>query len=894
MENKINFNGTILEYLNHDDYDEVFAVICTLSKTERTLLKSIYGEKYDKVADIDILENIKIRTEVYTVLRRVKNQLSSKIVFMTTKSLQERLGFEDNKDLFELISTLPEEEQTILKIAYGEVYNIFGVEIKLSKEQDNFRGEVVKKLSLIVKERRGEKSLKYYNPYANKNTSMQPRNLRSRLSIKFISQAYPYIAKLSTIKQNLLKELFGENYSGVLFEEEPTGVKKELLDLTISELKEKMMNINHEKYIAVKKATPRLKQENSQINKSVLKRAGVETKEELEEKLQSLSEEDRRIFLDVFGSKFNKRMYKKSLSDSTETKINQIFAQLKGSKKKKELVRPKDERIKTLSERIGVPITNRILALIDTYPEIEKRLLKKKYGNDYTSITKHKISHENQLKISSIVVRIKIKINKNISNRIGFRDFAKTLVAISKLTLDEKTILKKVYGNNYDETSNIEYTLSDKEYQLFRESLQKIKELVKEKEYNINEDNLFLRLETKNVQAIKLAISELNADEKEFLKKIYGENYDENRKIKLSKEENILKSRYLVKLKSLLSTTLFKELHVKNLDLVISIINTLNEEDKKLLEELFGKDFSNKTSLHHDLSEKNSLRYKNIIKEIAERLESLKNNKTEPRERKSLIEFVGLEDLESLKTTISKLKDQEKQDLSEYFNDDYSQKDVKLSAKQLSRRNYIISKLKKMIVEPHFKSPNDYRGLLYLLDLENKNELEIYLKELRDKDINILKYRYGESYDFKTPVNPLTNEQRAQLEKAVIKLQIMVLNSRYLKESLKKEIFENNKNRGMIFDSNSIDALLNDYNFLILLGNVSNIGEKILELKKINSEILLSVSDILTLTGYSKEELLLALNKTSSLIKSLATDFNNTVALIEQADSDKTIGQKQN
>lgn len=505
-----------------------------------------------------------------------------------------------------------------------------------------------------------------------------------------------------------------------------------------------------------------------------------------------------------------------------------------------------ERKIKTIYERLDNYTKEEINDAFLRLSKEDQELLIKTFGKKLDDSSKYKeLSKEekkkiariiyNKLKLRIIKKEIKHKDTKNIFELYQSYTKEEILDAISRLTTIDRNILKKAYGNNYDDVSEFD-KLDDKEKSRIKNVVNNIlKEKLSSKTRTVSVKTIFERYSTYSEQEILDAIERLNIEDKTILYKAYGKDLKENDKYSsLTKEEKDkviiivnakIKSR--LKNKTLKGSRIGKITNIKTpfdkfqdytKEEILDAISRLKEKERTILKKAFGKEYNN-YELYRLLNQKEKAEVKRImIKTLPCRLK----NKNLKDKTKTIYEYYPEIPREKVKEAFSKLREDERKLLIEAYGETLEDKTSyqKIDKEKKKRIRYIITrKLKvneknKQIKKTTKNNQQSSKKIAKNNQHSSKKRKKVktiyeYLEEYQTKDINkaiasltkenreLLIKAFGNNLDNIDNYLNLTKEEKSRISKIKFSL----------KRRLKRKINEKNNQVIKIADNTVQDIL---------------------------------------------------------------------------------------
>ena len=884
-EKKTPIAKNVFEYFEGFSKEVIMKAFSTLTEKQQTLLKRAYGENLD---DASFRANLtaKERSQANDILRSTfKNRVSKDIIKKRqVKNLFERLKNYSKEEILEAFNRLSPESKELLIKAYGESLEDTTRYTNLSKEEktkingiidgalkrriakkemepprdknlyelysEYSKEEILEVINSLTDDER-KLLIRYYGiEYTNPKKRLEMtiddrskvhkivnniirRRLQNGIKIKKdktifeIFQDYSKeevmeaFSKLSEKSQSLLIEAFGEDLTDLKRFKSLSGKKRSRVNHTINQTLCNKLKKN--KIVSVK---------------TLFERYESYSEEEIYDAISRLSDEDRHYLYKAYGYDLKQRdLY--SLLNSEEKKIvhNVVSEKIKVRLQNKSLGpnrRGKIRKPKTIFERYSEYEKEEILDAFSRLSYKDQEFLIKAFGENLENKDLYaELSQKEKENVKRIISGpLNSRLNnlllsskpKNIFEYYPDNTKEEILDGILRLDLEEKELLAKAYGQNYEDLTGYISMTNEEKNKVRYIIYYKLKRRIKE---NRKANNLFEHFKGVKEEVVLSAFYRLNTESQEILIKAYGPDLkDYTLYSKLSDKEktrvlNIINGtlKRRIKMPYLYNPkrgrkvkNVFEHLSEYTKEEILIAFEKLSDEYQDVLIKAFGENLDNSTH-YYDLSQKEKSKVHNVIKQLKTKLTN--PNSSKDTVIKPFYEHFKHFTKEEVDEIVLNLPIENKQILYKFFGDELdkieSYNKLTKDGKNKLRKtfNVIHMRLKRKYSDRIPRKIKNYKNIYELFNDFTKEEIEDAISRLPEKDIILIKRAYGDNYD-----NP---EGRKNLTPDEIRNLWTVLNY-----SLKKRLINPNLN---VQKPKTIFEIFNNYSKEEILDAFSRLSE---------------------------------------------------------------------
>ena len=505
----------IFEYFEGYSKEDIMEAFSTLSSSQQELLKRAYGENLDD-ASKRLELTPKERTKANDIIRSTfKNRVDSNLAKTHyIKNIFERLNEYTPEEIWEAFSRFSEEQQALLKKAYGENLDD-GSNYSLLSEDEKRKVNGLISHSFIV--RLSKKQCV--------STSLQTLfEIYSEYSYEELMDA---ISRLRVEDQELLKKAYGEDYTNPQ------------LKLTLP---------NHEKVsvnsIVYGTLSRRLRNPKLAARKiiTIFEQYSEFSREEIWEAFHKLIPTQQELLKSILGEDLEDLSGIKTLNKTNRAKffrIIDISLDKKLHAKHKQLGRI----VKNVFERHPEYEEKEILLAVSRLSDEDQELLRKAYGEDlrakdcYSLLTKkekYKVRNIVAFSISNRLNNQVLKGKKRVSRFQSFFGFftdyshEEIMESFLRIPKEDQEFLKGIYGEDLQQECS--YTNLDITVKKRIDSVMRSKLLIRLKDSSIGKyrvKKFFDYFEDFTKEEVLKAFHDLSKEDQDLLKIGYGENLDE-------------------------------------------------------------------------------------------------------------------------------------------------------------------------------------------------------------------------------------------------------------------------------------------------------------------------------------------------------------------------------
>lgn len=588
------------------------------------------------------------------------------------------------------------------------------------------------------------------------------------------------ISKLNDKDKNILKLKYGEDFSHpvqskTLNSSDYTKVyyiKKE-------RLKPLLKNPNYPVY--VRKNYIQSNAQPKSMYSNIYEYFSNYSREEVDLAISKLKETDIQVLKQRYGEDFSHPLKNKFPSNNDVRRFYRIF--------ENKLPRLLNEQ-KSFNEEISK--MNIAPSLYENFPnyskeeadcafaklgEQDRKILKLVYGDNLDTLSINKKYSEKIYKDTANILRFKLKIlmkNPSLSyakpvNKWNLYEYfpnysrEEVNIVIDKLTDQERLILKQRYGDNFDESLT---PLDDglKFSQKIRHIKLKMRRLLNDSSLSIEgrNVNLYEYFSNYSEEEINIVIAKLTERERALLKQRYGEDFRKVISFKESKEanyDNIFDIRK--KIKEMLDNpnsrvhnrgiscniyAYFSPYSKEEIDLAVS---KLNARDSKVLKLRFGEDLL-QSPKETGCSKQNLAKFRNTVRPKIEKL--LDDPKGQSLNGTSTIyKYFNNYSKEKIDLAISKLSEEDRHLLTLRYGEDLEHPVKALECTSKDIKDFyakLLPKIMELLKDPNLIASKDTitKKIYEYFPLYSKEEVDLAISKLPNKDKDALKLRFGEDY----------------------------------------------------------------------------------------------------------------------------------------------------
>ncbi len=491
----------IKSYYKEYSKEEIEDAISRLTPNQRELIVTVYGTDLERIDGYYELSNQEKEQLHYilskTLLERLENPAKKeskkgKIV----QTIPERFPDKSYLERKLAIAELTSKRQEILKKAFGENFDSRENYELLNKEER--RSVQVATTQLKEKIKRIEEN-GFYGYFSNDSKE------------KIIAS----VKELSENQQKFLQSIYGDNldqYNNLknLSDNELNQIEEIVQVIkTLLEKKEGKINSSNKQRKIVRKTSSKKKERKKRQPKSLKQYFSFTSIEELKSMISYLPIEDQNLLMKAYGENFDSTEKLKELSSKDMSRVYYIRLKLKSTltgEKVKETLNPNrrmGQDAKSLLEYLKDYPLEEVMESVEKLPPEEKLLLQKSYGENFDDATcYYQLDEIEKRKVQKIKIKVKnillgiIPEKNNVKQRKAktlkeyFSDVSDEEIelALSFLSDEQIKLLKRAYGENYDEIKDY-YSLSNQEKKKVYNIKYKMKQILSDKEMKKKRSN---------------------------------------------------------------------------------------------------------------------------------------------------------------------------------------------------------------------------------------------------------------------------------------------------------------------------------------------------------------------------------------------------------------------
>ena len=751
---------------NYSD-DEITYILTNLTEEEANLLKLRYGESFDTLCFVSSIET---RNEIYNLVSkvipgRVEELRNSDVAKKEAKvkqkklSLIEKLGRVYNLDeIKEIISSLTDEERTLLKLRYGENFDQF---LKIDDKAQ------IKHINYLVSTLLKKKTISQQKDRA--------KNFIIKLKEKYTDDEIKYILdNLSESERKLLTLRYGENF-----------------DEFFSLDDQKLINrINFLYYGSIPKRVEKYR--NPPVIKEKEKRKVLSNRTLVSRLKNQYSDDEIRFIFELInqeelallqmGYGDDLTCCKANLDKSLKNKLYRLISH--GFRRKIEYIRQENNgslKIYTLMEVLTHNLSDEeIVSFLENLTDEDKVLLESRYGKSLDEIISiddisvvAKINSLVQAKIKeyrrdkAVMKKESSKIYLSLIDRLK-RKYSDSEIKyiLDNLSESEREMLALRYGGNFDQYNMLEdKKLAFRIHNFVNNTLlRRIEKYRNPSSESAKKKSLSLSERLSNYyskEEIECIFSYITEEELSLLQKGYGDDLSgigiSNDTSLRCKTYRLINSRFRKKLDSikkenngvLRTCTLMENLRKRiSLDQIKMFFDSLSSEERELLVSRYGDDFDEITPISdiRIVAKINSIVESHIVE-----VGKSKRKKDSVKIRVSFIDKLKEKYNDSeIKYILDNLSESERKDLTLRFGENFDEYNSVEDEKVISRINYLLySAIPKRVED--YRNPSvkhkEKKGLsLYkrLLKYYSEEEIQCIFSYITEEELSLLQKEYGD------------------------------------------------------------------------------------------------------------------------------------------------------
>ena len=555
---------------------EIIDTISTFSMREQELLKRVYGDNYNETENYYLLDKESKNEIKNLVYHKLKRRLKRMWRNTDTKKRYIKNVFElhpdySKEEVLDAIRRLPDDYQELLVRGYGEDFLNSSLRESLTREE---RRLLNREISWAI-----DRRLKYRDVDSNGNAPLRhivSKNLFELCSNYSKEEVLDAFSRLDLDKQEILKNAYGENLDDSTNRYKLNSVEKKRVAKLILSIKRRLEdpNLGPSRGKIIKTSKYR-------NVKTVFQLMSDYSEEEVLDAISRLPDSSIELLTRGYGEDYKDKSKRDNLTSEekkliTHKVIPGIKVRLRNKNINKNNALNKNGVIsKNLFELNPDYSHEEVLDAISRLSSDKQELLIKGYGENFDNpLLRQNLNKEERIKVNSIIFRPLRKrlANKNLGkvkpNSIG--RLAKNIYELNpdyteeeirsviyKLPEERIELLKKAYGENFDDSSlrsnlnNDERTKLDHFlYDTLKRRLKKSRmgEVVKVKKKRVYKytphgkrgrpaKNIFELYPDYTKEQILDAISRFPIKSQELLKKAYGDDFTKPNFTSLTKTE---------------------------------------------------------------------------------------------------------------------------------------------------------------------------------------------------------------------------------------------------------------------------------------------------------------------------------------------------------------------
>ena len=806
---------SIYERLSEYPREKVDEVLDKLPSEDEELIKMSYGEDLDhpkRSKEFNALYSTKLNNILIPKMKEalenpenIDNIFARKKRNKKLKSIYERFSEYSREQVDEVLDKLPQKDEELIKMGYGE-------DLDHPKRDPNFSQYQKNKLNniLIPKMREALENPKNIENIFAKKGGLKLKSIYERFSEYSREQVDEVLDKLPSEDKELIKICYGEDLDHPKRGEKFNHCNKNKLNnILIPKMREALENPKNIDNIFVRrKSGPKLK--------SIYERFSEYSREQVDEVLDKLSPKDEELIKICYGEDLDHPKRSKKFENFHSYRINNILI----PKIKEALENPENidniftqesyEKLKSIYERLSEYSREQVDEVLDKLPSYDKELIKLCYGEDLDHpkrdlsfkryhknklnnilIPKMKEALENPENIDNILTKKGGPKLKNIYERLSKYPREKVDEVLDKLPPKDKKIIKMCYGED------LEHPKRDPNFSIYHKNklnstiIPQMREALENPE---NIDNIFAQKNGSKLKSIYERFSEYSREQvdevldklpsydKELIKLCYGEDLDHPKRSKEFKVnhssklnrilipqmreaienpeniDNIFTQKTGPKLKSI-----YERLSEYPREKVDEVLDKLSSNDKKLIKLCYGENLDHpKRSENFVISNSVNLNI-SILPKIRKALEDPKNidNILAPKKcgpkLKSIYERFSEYSREQIDEVLDKLPPKDEELIKICYGEDldHPKRNPSFSRYHKTKlNNNLIPQMKEALENPKNidnifaqKSGTKLKSIYERLSKYPREQIDEVLDKLPPKDEELIKICYGEDLD---------------------------------------------------------------------------------------------------------------------------------------------------
>ena len=508
----------------------------------------------------------------------------------------------------------------------------------------------------------------------------------------------------------------------------------------------------------------------SSVIKTIYERIKGYTKEEIDTVINKLSVEEKELIYKKYGDDLEHPIDSKLTYDE-KMRFHILLEKIKRWIKNSNITTV-SKRCKSFYEKFSSYTEDEINIILEKFKKDDLNLLYKKYGNDLKQTVLNLLTENEEHLVYLLERKIKIHLEKpdtKITNRNKslfeyYSNYTQDEIcnALSLLEACDLELLKLRFGEDLSSVTNI--VLSKYQMKSINSLIyNKIKRILSNSTKKANHKNqtIYEYYKKYSKEEIDRALSKLNKNDLEILKLRFGEDLCSPTNNELTKDVLKKINYYLsTKIKRYLENpssrviskkvTIYEYYNEYAKEKVDEAISKLTKEDIKILKLRFGEDLCSPTNneLTKDVLKKINYYLSTKIKRYLLNI----NIKTYSK-NKTIYEYYNNYSKEEVDKALSKLDLKDIEMLKLRFGEDLcSQTNIELRKDQIYRIKYLLSiKIKRYLKVPNTRINSKNQTIYEYYKDYSKEEVDNALSKLDLKDIEILKFRFGD--DLCSPTN---------------------------------------------------------------------------------------------------------------------------------------------
>ncbi len=766
-------DGNLGLYKSFPNYtkEQVDWAINFLTRKDKALLKKRYGESLQEDYRESVTDEEKNRIN-NKIKRDIKNSIKAKeeTIIYTYKNFYERLDQYPPEVINKALESLTDVQRENLKEKYGEkLLDTTNGKQRNKKFEQNISNIIYRALIPKIEDVINNKAGIY-----NTLTSYSEEEVECAID------------KLEEREKALIIKKYGEDYKEYHYDRLS---KEERIEINTSISPKIRQYLNNPDF------NPRKTYANTNVfdlyeNVESWKVLGA---------IESLSLEEIELLQKIYGTKFQSVNENANLTKDEKTQLG-ILVRQKLKRRIEKGYKPIDLN-KSLYQVLEWSDINQIEEILKTLSEEESMLIEEKYDSKTREVLEGTLSEEKEERLKYLLLKMRKQLFQEKGRMfrhqdlyMRFNDYTKEEIdkTLLRLTPQEKKLLDSYYDEKTLRWKNKEISSEEQKHlaSLTGKIGRNLKNKPKRKTYN----NIYTFFDGYTEEEIDCAVEKLTDRNKEILKKKFGEDLKHPTNAVLTdKENNTIYRVFNTLLPKLLNPqvqvhyykNLFERLEKYEPKVILKAVQSLSNNQKEILQERYGEDFTKNSSSKPFDREKNVKVSSIILNSLSSKIEDV------------LIDRVGIYkyfldyDHAVIDEAISKMPEDQRLLLQKKYGEDYRENhnDDLTNEEKYELHTKVMKRMERLIKNPtlvQYGNQQKIEGVYEYLSDYSKEEIKEAFSKLNEGERKKITKRFGEDFDH--PVrNTLTKQERSEFYDTMKKLKLSLerMNGKNLSKSVK-------------------------------------------------------------------------------------------------------------